>query len=350
MDAPELTLYTEDVGTVAPPGVVALPRRPRWVISNLAYFAYQTRQARGRYRIEAWPTTDVVAFNNVLAGAGFYGMYAGPTVGFVNDYKNLRYRLTSTTVPQRVQRGVLKRLEGRAARAATVLAVNSEFLKAMVVEEYGLCPERVHVLYKGVNVDEFEAPYRGLPGSAEEPLRVLFAKSDWRIGGLPTLLEAVGRLAAQRAVHLRVAGTDGVAVPSVPSKARVDFLGIVDAERLKAELRDAHVFCTPSISEALGVANMEAMLSRVPVVATDVGGIPEVTGGGAHASQVPADDPGAIASALEGMCARPGETARRVEAARAYVRAKFSIKQSIAGFRECCALASERHAKTATHL
>ena len=41
------------------------------------------------------------------------------------------------------------------------------------------------------------------------------------------------------------------------------------------------IFCVPVTSEALGVANMEAMASGIPIVTTKVGGIPEVIGDGA---------------------------------------------------------------------
>ena len=75
----------------------------------------------------------------------------------------------------------------------------------------------------------------------------------------------------------------------------VEFTGAVDD--VWPELAAADVFAMPSLSEPLGIAAMEAMAAGVPVVGSDVGGIPEVvrpdTG-----YLVPPDDPDALATRL----------------------------------------------------
>jgi glycosyltransferase involved in cell wall biosynthesis len=56
----------------------------------------------------------------------------------------------------------------------------------------------------------------------------------------------------------------------------VDFLGTVPQSQVDAVLRMADVFVRPSLSEGLGSAFLEAMAARVPVVASPVGGIPDI--------------------------------------------------------------------------
>ena len=341
----ELAVYTQDPGPLPERGVVPLPGMPRWLRSNLAYFEYQSwHAAQALTTAEVNLATDVVVFNNLLAGRRVYRDAPCATVGFVNDDNNLRYRQTARGLAQRVQRAALRRLERTYVNQATLTVVNSRYLKRQVVEAYRANPDDVYVLYKGVDVDDYQMTFTPLPERSDVPLRVFFAKSDWRRGGLENLLRAVEIVARTRAVRLRVAGTDGQGVGASLAPGLVDYLGVVPADTVRRELAAAHVFCTPSLFEALGVANMEAMLSGTPVVASDAGGIPEVTDYGRYATQISPHSPRQIAEALLDLAADPKGAARRAEAARAYVRAKFSIQQSVDSLRECCALARDSHA------
>ena len=55
-----------------------------------------------------------------------------------------------------------------------------------------------------------------------------------------------------------------------------ELLGPTKPEQLKKYFNKADIFCVPSHKEALGVANMEALASGIPVISTNAGGIPEV--------------------------------------------------------------------------
>jgi len=56
---------------------------------------------------------------------------------------------------------------------------------------------------------------------------------------------------------------------------RVIFTGFVDYKELYKYLNIADVFCRPSLSEGLGNVFLESMVAQVPVIATEVGGIPD---------------------------------------------------------------------------
>ncbi len=56
---------------------------------------------------------------------------------------------------------------------------------------------------------------------------------------------------------------------------RALFLGTVPNGELPAYLHISNVFCRPSLSEGLGISFIEAMAARIPVIATNVGGIPD---------------------------------------------------------------------------
>jgi spore coat protein SA len=81
--------------------------------------------------------------------------------------------------------------------------------------------------------------------------------------------------------------------------ANVEFTDYVSGPQLAEEFRMAHVFCCPSTwSEPFGMVNVEAMATALPVVATAVGGIPEIfqDGGGLL---IPSNSPGDLAAAVE---------------------------------------------------
>ena len=81
--------------------------------------------------------------------------------------------------------------------------------------------------------------------------------------------------------------------------SNVEFSDYVSGPALAAEFRKAQIFCCPSTwSEPFGMVNVEAMATALPVIATAVGGIPEVfqEGGGLL---IPSNSPGALAVAIE---------------------------------------------------
>jgi starch synthase len=70
-------------------------------------------------------------------------------------------------------------------------------------------------------------------------------------------------------------------------------------------LSHATVFACPSLYEPLGIVNLEAMACATAVVASAVGGIPEVVSDGKTGLLVPPDDPEALAAALNALLGDP---------------------------------------------
>ena len=125
--------------------------------------------------------------------------------------------------------------------------------------------------------------------------------------GLRTLLEAFAPLARRddRATLVLV-GEDGGMAAAVDRRARelgiegrVHRLGHVADERLLASAyREARALVLPSEYEAFGLVLLEAMAQGTPVIASRVGGIPEVVDDGRTGLLVPPGEPGPLAAAL----------------------------------------------------
>jgi glycosyltransferase involved in cell wall biosynthesis len=128
--------------------------------------------------------------------------------------------------------------------------------------------------------------------------------------GIQYLLQSLPAIAAQFAeFQVYIAGEgpyrtnlEAIAA-SLNDRARIHFLGHVSD--VAQFLQRLDIFVQPSRSESLGVAVMEAMSMGVPVVAANVGGIPEIIDDNATGILVPACDPKALAAALLGLCRDP---------------------------------------------
>jgi glycosyltransferase involved in cell wall biosynthesis len=102
-----------------------------------------------------------------------------------------------------------------------------------------------------------------------------------------------------------------------------------------ARLADADIFVLPSRSEALPNAVLEAMAAGLPVVASDVGGIPELISHDRTGLLVPPGDTAALAGALLRVMNETGLAPRLGEAARVAVETRYSFDRMVTAFDAC---------------
>ncbi|QGG96321.1 glycogen synthase [Actinomarinicola tropica] len=194
------------------------------------------------------------------------------------------------------------------AGADAVVAV-SHGMRADLLRCYpDVDPARVHVVHNGIDTDE----YRPDPGSdhlvalgvdPERPF-VLFVGRITRQKGISLLLDAVGHLGSDAQVVLLAGSPD---TPEIESEVRDKVATLTDRRGGVLWIDDlvprpavvqlmsrASVFVCPSVYEPFGLINVEAMACETPVVASAVGGIPEIVVDGETGHLVPfevGDDP-----------------------------------------------------------
>jgi glycosyltransferase involved in cell wall biosynthesis len=147
--------------------------------------------------------------------------------------------------------------------------------------------------------------------------------------GLPFLVEALARLPPAARLPLVVMGPDWGERTALEAQARslglegsVRFLGHVSPDgAVRAVIRGARALVLPSEWEAFGLVLLMAMAAGTPIVATGVGGVPEVLDHGRAGLLVPYADPVALADALGRLTDEPGPTHERVRVARERVQA-----------------------------
>ena len=81
----------------------------------------------------------------------------------------------------------------------------------------------------------------------------------------------------------------------------VEFLGSISRNRLPEYYSQADIFVLPSVYEPFGIVILEAMAARLPVVASNVGGIPEIVKNNKTGLLMPSKEPKALASAIEAL-------------------------------------------------
>ena len=178
--------------------------------------------------------------------------------------------------------------------AAAVIAVSGGMREDVLGCYPGLDPDRVHVIYNGVDADVY-APTSDpatLIARGIDPDRpyVIFVGRITRQKGVIHLVNAARALPPEAQLVLCAGAADtaelGAEVAAGIALLQRERTGVVWIEEMLprgdvvALLSQATAFCCPSVYEPLGIVNLEAAACATAVVASDVGGIPEVVADG----------------------------------------------------------------------
>jgi glycosyltransferase involved in cell wall biosynthesis len=173
-----------------------------------------------------------------------------------------------------------------AARRAEVVITSSEYSKRRLGESAGVDPERVEVVYLGIDDELF---WRGEPDAALEGIAlperfVFFPANLWPHKNHLRLVEALGLL-DDRDLHLVLTGQPYRRLGEVMARARaagvgerVHHLGYVEPSALPALYRRAEAMVFPSLYEGFGTPPLEAMASGCPVACSSRASLAEICG------------------------------------------------------------------------
>ncbi len=233
----------------------------------------------------------------------------------------------------RPRHGMMTAVERRCFLTARQVVVNSERVKREVCSFYGVVPERVAVVYNGIDLARFD-PAGGAVARAAvatrfpevaDRVRLLYVGSGFRRKGVDTLLRGLARVApAVRAdLHLLVVGKE----PRLARYRRLAArLGIGDRVTFTGPLKEVDElllgcdgFCFPTRYEPFSNACLEALAAGLPVITTAANGVAErlTDGGGVVVDD--AEDVDGFAAAITRMAdrewrGRHGARAREIAA------------------------------------
>jgi starch synthase len=234
--------------------------------------------------------------------------------------------------------------------ADAVIAVSSG-TKEDILRAYDVDPERIHVIYNGIDLDQYQrtADTSALIeyGVDQAVPYVLFVGRITRQKGVTHLVDAIRYLPPTTQVVLCAGAPDTPEISAELQRKVKEARGFnprviwIDKMLSKQEAiqlySHATVFCCPSVYEPFGIINLEAMACKAAVVASAVGGIKEVVVHGETGLLVPFDqdpvssfplDPDRfardLAAALNSLLADPAKCRRFGEAGRKRAEEKFS--------------------------
>lgn len=236
---------------------------------------------------------------------------APPAAIFVHD---LAFRLRAPEVPWQ-QRLYLRAVLPPALRQAEAVLVPSETTRRDLIRTYPLpgLESKVEVVPEGAPApvepgplpDGVEAGFLLAVGTVEPRknyprLLAAYRQLRRRHGTLPFIINGRPGL-PQLVIAGRAGWAYGDTLQRIQDEPGVRYLGHVDEPTLEALYRSASVFAFPSLYEGFGLPLLEAMAHGLPAVVGNTGSLPEL----AHdaALCVDAEDPGAIAGALERLLA-----------------------------------------------
>lgn len=188
----------------------------------------------------------------------------------------------------------------------------SSNISKSLMDQYGVPPEKVECVGIGSNLADL--PNR-LENDGYRNKNILFVGMDWERKGGPDLLTAFKQvLAAHPDARLTIVGS----TPDLNGLPNCTALGRVPVQEVGRYYRQASIFCLPTRLEPFGVVFIEALQHRLPVVATNVGAIPDFVKPGQTGYMIEPGDVGSLARYLITLldspeqCQRFGEQGHRL--------------------------------------
>lgn len=327
VDNKNVVIFTEDVrGDKQDVVKVVIPS-----FLNFSGVGFLYRLFAYFFKVVKYPGVEVVVSNNTMYGFLFHLFSKKKVVGFINDDQHVvpAFQLNYSAL----RSFVFSKLEKFALRRNEITVVNSKHLNTTLSSAYEVPSNKIFTLYKGIEIDE-SSRLNLKKHDQDEVFRVLFVKTNYKIGGLEYLLKAIEGL---KGVHLDIVTSPRVKKSRLIKLARncesVKFYHSLPQDSVFELMDQAHCLCIPSEKEALGVANMEGMYHGCAILSTNVGGIPEVLNYGKAGILVPFGDEKTLREKL--LFLKSNKEVRKD-----YVREgfkavqRFSIQNSIQSFYE----------------
>jgi glycosyltransferase involved in cell wall biosynthesis len=229
--------------------------------------------------------------------------------------ENLRYPAATAATP--FSRGWAQ-LEKGAYQNARMVFTMSDNISRSLVEKYGCSPQRVECVYAGSNVSA--ASSENIDNARFSAKNILFVGVDWERKGGPVLLEAFRTVRRSHPdARLTIVGcSPHINEPGVHVEGRVP-LGEV-----ARYYRSATVFCLPTLNEPFGLVFLEAFSYGLPIVATDLGAIPEIVSDGKSGYLVTPRDVAELAERLRILLSDPARCAQFGSLGRKWVEHRYS--------------------------
>jgi glycosyltransferase involved in cell wall biosynthesis len=233
-------------------------------------------------------------------------------------------------------------LSEKVAEAAFVAAISNYNKELIITECHGQYREKVHVVHCGVDTEVFRQRVHETPfEKGENPFMIACVGTLHEVKGQMYLIEAcniLNKKGIDFVCHFVGDGEDKASVTELTEKyglsEKIRFHGRLTRDEIARLLLDADVLVAPSVPtsdgrrEGIPVVLMEAMGSSVPVIASNISGIPELAVDNETGLLTPPRESAAIAEALEHYINDPDLRKRLGQAGREKVLSEFDLNKN----------------------
>lgn len=278
----------------------------------------------------------------VLLHINLPGPWGGGLIACTARLSGIKSIVTTEHLPMfgpSIRHSPIKKLDGIFInRTITVSYENVQYLKSI----HHIKQERIDVVHNGIDIDQFT-----VASNKDERARLRqnsgFTESDYVFGIVGRITEQKGHQYAIRAlselskkypeIKIAVFGDGELMnnckdlVASLKVKSQVSFPGFQGDMQKVYKTLDALLM--PSTFEALPLTLLEAMASGVPVIASNINGIPEVIRDGVNGLLVPPADVGALVNGIELICNDRDRLKKMGIAARKTIELEFSLEKMV---------------------
>jgi len=208
------------------------------------------------------------------------------------------------------------------------LTATSDFLKARTTELSPTLENEIEVIPFGVRLPDITAP-----ADRRKAVRLAYIKAHRPKYGPDVLLKAMPAIIGEFPdIHLSLAGAGEMTgtlrnlAQKLDITEHVSFTGFIDNRKIPEFLADHDIMIMPSVmaSESFGVAVLEASAVGLPVVASNIGGVPEVVKNGTTGLLVPPGDAKALAAAVINLVDNAELRKEMGQAGRDFVKEKYA--------------------------
>jgi glycosyltransferase involved in cell wall biosynthesis len=207
----------------------------------------------------------------------------------------------------------------------------------------GIPVSKIRTIYEGMDLSLYPRRTHMNPRNSNEPVVVGTVAHLSREKGLNYLVEAASRIPeVQKRLRFVIVGNGDCRQELekyVREKGLTDVFHFAGFHPdITPYMKSFDIFALPSLSEGLSSAILEAMAASLPIVATDVGGIPELVTHGENGLLVAPADPEALARAIQHLAEDPQESLRMGQRGRSRMEERFTLERKIQETEELCGL------------
>lgn len=304
----------------------------RWLFLSCSF-------SKALKELEAVSDFDLIHFTDVRES--YFCRAKAPMIGNINDTYSAD--LQSISYYRKLYKDWLFRwlyyfmdhqIEARRLPKLDCVIANSRYTYETVINEYPKCHEKVALCYKSVDINRYKNifQYRLSAGYETTTPVILFIGGNMQRKGVPDLINAAPYVVQKYPnVKFVIIGRDKATNDLMNKCKKLNvlqnflFTGWRSQDDILEFYKQATLYVMPSLTEALGVVFLEAMAAGVPVIGTEVGGIPEIIQNNITGILVPVNSPNELAKAINDLLSDEKKRKRMAKRAHEVVN-KFSIE------------------------